>query len=206
MRVLLVLSLCLFHASIFAASAMDQLNRFHDDIRTIEADFHQELKDANDNMVQESKGKVWIKRPGLFRWEYNEPYPQTIVADGLRIWIYDPELDQVTVKQEDSAMGNAPALVLSGKHPLDRDFKLIEVDRGDKHQWVTLVPKQDDADFAEISVAFLNDVLALLELKDKLGQRTLIHFKSLKTNADIDTTKFHFNVPPGTDVIGGDQL
>jgi outer membrane lipoprotein carrier protein len=206
MRVSLFFLFYLLHAVVYAASGMDQLQRFHNDVNSIEADFYQVLKDTSDNKVQESKGKVWIKRPGLFRWEYNDPYPQVIVADGQRILIYDPELDQVTIKQEASAIGNAPALVLSGKYPLARDFKLTEVDRGDQYQWVSLVPKQEDSDFAEISVAFLNDVLIMLELKDNLGQRTQIHFKSQKTNSVIDASKFHFNIPPGTDVIGGDQL
>ena len=96
MRVLLLLSFYLLHAIANAASGMDQLNRFHNDVSSIDAEFYQVLKDASDNKVQESSGKVWIKRPGLFRWEYNDPYPQVIVADGERIWIHDPELDQVT--------------------------------------------------------------------------------------------------------------
>jgi outer membrane lipoprotein carrier protein len=206
MRVLLFLSFYLLHAIANAASGMEQLNRFHNDVSSIDAEFYQVLKDASDNKVQESSGKVWIKRPGLFRWEYNDPYPQVIVADGERIWIYDPELDQVTIKQENSAIGNAPSLVLSGKYPLSRDFKLTEVDRGDQYQWVSLVPRQEDSDFAEISVAFLNDALVMLELKDNLGQRTQIHFKSQKINSVIDASKFRFSIPPGTDVIGGDQL
>ncbi len=206
MRAFFLFSLYLLHAVVHAASGMDQLNRFHNGVTSIEADFYQVLKDTSDHTVQESSGKVWIKRPGLFRWEYNDPYPQVIVADGERIWIYDPELDQVTIKQESRAIGNAPALVLSGKYPLSRDFKLSEVDRGDKYHWVSLVPKQEDSDFAEISVAFLDDVLIMLELKDNLGQRTRIHFKSQKTNADIDASRFKFIIPPGTDVIGGDQL
>jgi outer membrane lipoprotein carrier protein len=203
---LLFLSFYLFHAIANAASGMDQLNRFHKDVSSIDAEFYQVLKDASGNKVQESSGKVWIKRPGLFRWEYNDPYPQVIVADGERIWIHDPELDQVTIKKESSAIGNAPALVLSGQYPLSRDFNITEVDRKDQYQWVSLVPKQEDSDFAEISVAFLNDDLVMLELKDNLGQRTQIHFKSQKINSVIDASKFRFSIPPGTDVIGGDQL
>ena len=80
------------------------------------------------------------------------------------------------------------------------------MDRGDQYQWVSLVPKQEDSDFAEISVAFSNDALVMLELKDNLGQRTQIHFKSQKINSVIDASKFRFSIPPGTDVIGGDQL
>ena len=199
MRSLLFVSLLVFHACLYAATGLEELNRFHKEVNAFEADFSQVLKDATGNTVQESSGQVWIKRPGLFRWEYSDPYPQVIVADGERIWIHDPELDQVTVKQASKAIGNAPALVLSGKHPLSRDFKLKEVDRGDGYQWVSLTPKQEDSEFAEISVAFKASSIAILELKDNLGQRTQIHFHQLKTNAVMDKKLFRFTMPPGTD-------
>ncbi len=206
MRSLLFVGLFVFHAGLYAATGLDDLNRFHKEVKAFAADFSQVLKDATGNTVQESSGQVWIKRPGLFRWVYSDPYPQVIVADGERIWIHDPELDQVTVKQAAKAIGNAPALVLSGKHPLSRDFKLTEVDRGDEYQWVSLVPKQENSEFSEISVGFKQSSIAILELKDNLGQRTQIRFHQLKINADIDNKIFRFTVPPGTDLIGGDQL
>jgi len=206
MRTLLFLSLSMFTLVLHAATGLEQLNHFHDRVKSFSADFSQVLKDASGNKVQESSGKVWIKRPGLFRWEYNNPYPQVIVADGQRIWIHDPELDQVTVKKESEAIGNAPSLVLSGKYPLSRDFTLKEVNRGDQYQWVSLTPKQDDADFKEISVAFSKQTMTILELKDNLGQRTQITFKGLKMDSAIDDSRFKFSIPPGTDLIGGDQL
>jgi len=206
MRSLLFIVLFVVHACVYAATGLDDLNRFHKEVKAFVADFSQVLKDATGHTVQESSGQVWIKRPGLFRWQYSEPYPQVIVADGERIWIHDPELDQVTVKQAAKAIGNAPALVLSGKYPLSRDFNLTEVDRGDEYQWVSLVPKQEDTEFAEISVGFKQSSIAILELKDNLGQRTQIRFHQLKMNPVIDDEKFRFTMPPGTDLIGGDQL
>jgi len=206
MRTLLLLSLGLFHIMAQAATGLEQLNHFHDQVKSFSADFSQVLKDTQGNKVQESSGKVWIKRPGLFRWEYNDPYPQVIVADGKRIWIHDPELDQVTVKKESEAIGNAPSMVLSGKYPLSRDFILKEVSRGDDYQWVSLTPKLEDSDFKEISVAFSGQTMTVLELKDNLGQRTQIHFKDLKIDSNIDDSRFKFSLPPGADLIGGDQL
>ena len=206
MRSGLFIILCWLQTSLFAATGIEQLNQFHSQVNAFKADFKQVLKDASGNTVQESSGKVWIQRPGLFRWEYNDPYPQVIVADGRRIWIHDPELDQVTIKQADETLGNAPSQILSGKHPLTQDFKLNEVNRDDNLHWVTLVPKQEDSEFAEIAVAFNSDGLSQLELKDKLGQRTLIIFQQLITNGDIEPATFYFTPPPGTDVIGGDQL
>jgi len=202
----LFITLLFIHTHLYASAGLDALNRFHKEVNAFQADFSQVLKDAMGNTVQESSGKVWIKRPGLFRWEYSDPYPQVIVADGERIWIHDPELDQVTVKEAAKAMGNAPALVLSGKHPLSRDFKLTEIDRGDNLQWVSLVPKKEDTEFSEISVAFDQSKISVLELKDNLGQRTQIRFHQLKINTIVDDKKFRFTMPPGTDLIGGDQL
>lgn len=206
MRTGLFVVLWWLHTTVLAATGIDQLNQFHHQVKAFTADFKQVLKDSSGNTVQESSGKVWIERPGRFRWEYSDPYPQVIVADGRRIWIHDPELDQVTVKRADQTLGNAPAQVLSGKHPLERDFKLDEINREDNLQWVKLRPKQEDSDFAEIAVAFGASGLSQLELKDNLGQRTLIVFHELKTNSKIEPSVFYFTPPPGTDVIGGDQL
>lgn len=185
-----------------ASTGLDQLNRFHSDVASLQGKFIQVLRDDKGNKVQESKGTVWIKRPGLFRWEYTDPYPQTIVGDGRQIWIYDPELEQVTVKKESNAVGKAPALVLSGKQPLNKNFVVTEVQRSDGYDWVSLVPKKEDSDFSEISVAFKKNTLAILELKDKLGQKTSIHFIGLKVNSDIDKNRFKFRMPPNTDIIG----
>jgi len=205
MRTGLFIFLWCLQSITMAAAGIDQLNQFHEQVKAFKADFTQVLKDSSGNTVQESSGKVWIQRPGLFRWEYNEPYPQVIVADGRRIWIHDPELDQVTIKRADETLGNAPAKILSGKNPLTRDFILNEINREDNLQWVTLTPKQEDSDFAAIAVAFDATGLSQLELKDNLGQLTLISFQKLKTNSTINSSIFHFTPPPGTDVIGDKQ-
>jgi len=197
----------LMHSSMSVAdSGLDTLKQFHNNIKTLKAEFTQVLHDVDANEVQESRGIVWIQRPGLFRWEYSNPYPQVIVADGSKIWIYDPELEQVTIKKESDAIGSAPGLVLSGKRALEEDFNMKEIDRKDAYTWVSLTPKKEDADFSEIAVAFIDKTIAILELKDKLGQRTKIHFKGLETNISLDASRFEFRTPPGTDVIGGEQL
>jgi len=202
MKFYLLLCALLINTATFAATGQDLLNKFHLNVKSLKADFTQTLFDTEGGTVQESKGFVWIRRPGLFRWEYQQPYPQEIVADGRHIWIYDPELEQVTVKKEEHAVGNAPALVLSGKRPLSDDFLLTPVERQDKYAWVSLKPRKEDRDFSEILVAFFNDSLAILELKDNLGQRTQIHFANVAVNLALDDKKFRFIVPEGTDIIG----
>ena len=101
MRIFIFLLLFITGESVLAGSAIEQLKAFHKQVTTLTGKFTQVLNDAQSNKVQESSGTVWIQRPGLFRWEYTKPYPQVIVADGKHIWIYDPELEQVTVRKED---------------------------------------------------------------------------------------------------------
>jgi len=206
MRILVTFLLIVSSISVaFAGNGINALNQFHANVKSLKADFTQVLLDADSNTVQESSGQVWIERPGLFRWEYNKPYPQIIVADGNRIWIYDPELEQVTVKKESDAIGSAPALVLSGKRPLTDDFVIKELDRNDDFTWVKLTPKKEDTDFSVITVAFNKKDITLLELTDKLGQRTKIIFKDLVTNSVHDKSRFEFVAPPGTDIIGKEK-
>ena len=189
-----------------AGSALEQLNAFHKNVMSLKGGFTQTLRDAQSNKIQESSGTVWIKRPGLFRWEYTKPYPQVIVADGKHIWIYDPELEQVTVRQEAKAMGQAPSLILSGREPLEKNFKVTEVNRSDGYDWVSLIPHNQDTDFSAISVAFKSGQLMILELKDKLGQHTQIRFTELTINQSIESSYFKFKIPPGTEVVGTDKL
>jgi len=202
---ILVMFLLMYSSVSVAGNGIDALNQFHKNVKSLKAEFTQVLLDADLNMVQESSGQVWIERPGLFRWEYKKPYPQIIVADGNRIWIYDPELEQVTVKKESDAIGSAPALVLSGKRPLADDFDIQELGRKDDFTWVKLIPKKEDTDFSEITVAFNKKVITLLELTDRLGQRTKIIFKDLVTNTVHDKSRFEFVAPPGTDIIGKEK-
>ena len=202
MRLFLLICSMFVSNAVMAASGQDLLKSFHQKVKSLKSEFSQILFDADGGVIQESKGNVWIRRPGLFRWEYNQPYPQVIVADGRHIWIYDPELEQVTVKKEELAVGNAPALVLSGKRALEKDFKLANINRQDKYTWVSLKPLKEDRDFNEILVAFLNDKLSILELKDNLGQRTQIHFAKVSVNLALEDSRFRFIVPDGTDIIG----
>jgi len=206
MRFTILLLLFLTSQFVHAGSAIEQLRAFHKNINSLTGSFTQVLNDAQSNKVQESSGTVWIKRPGLFRWEYKKPYPQIIVADGKHIWIYDPELEQVTVRKEAKAMGQAPSLILSGNEPLEKNFKVTEINRSGEYDWVSLIPNNQDTDFSEISVAFKSGQLMILELKDKLGQRTQIRFTGLTTNRLIESSLFKFKIPPGTEVVGTDKL
>jgi len=184
-----------------AGAGLDRLNAFYRDVHSLRAHFDQMLLDSDGGMVQESSGTVAIERPDRFRWDYTKPYPQLIVGDGRRLWIYDSELEQVTVKRMDKAMGNAPALVLSGNRPLAEEFHIKELGRRDGLLWVQLTPKRPENDFKDVRIGF-GTHLERMDLEDNFGQVTRIHFTDLQRNPKLPPKLFHFVVPKGVDVVG----
>lgn len=196
-----LLLLSVFTASAQAGQALERLNAFYRQVHSLRAHFEQTLLDSAGEPVQESSGTVEIERPDRFRWDYNKPYPQLIVGDGQRVWIYDSELQQVTVKRVDLAVGSAPSLVLSGKRPLEEDFYIKELGEKDGMLWLQLKPKKPESDFKSVRVGFGKD-LERMDLEDNFGQTTRIHFTHLQRNPKLDAALFRFKVPAGVDVVG----
>jgi outer membrane lipoprotein carrier protein len=184
-----------------AAAPMDDLQRFFRDVRTFEARFEQVVLDENAAVVQQSAGRVWIRRPGRFRWEYERPYVQQVVGDGERLWVYDRDLKQASVRNLTGALGATPAQWLAGGGELERDFVLQELETRDSLEWVELRPRRRDAGFAHARVGFERGRLGAIELKDGLGQLTRITLRELRENPAIDPARFVFKPPPGVDVL-----
>ena len=195
---LLALSLS---AAASAGVARDRLEAFNRTVQSLSADFEQILFDEDGNAVKRSTGRVAIQRPGRFRWDYEKPYPQLILADGSRLWIYDPDLDQVTVKPLAEALGNAPAMLLSGEQDLEADFIIQELPARDGLQWVELYPRKADSEFRLVRLGF-GKRLEMMEFEDPLGQKTRIRFRDMQINARLDPGFFRFTPPPGADVVG----
>ncbi len=185
----------------WAGAGLDRLNDFYEHVHAFRAGFTQTLIDADGHEVQSSAGTVAIQRPDRFRWDYTKPYPQLILGDGQHLWIYDSDLEQVTVKPMGEAVGNAPALVLSGKRPLKDDFVIKELGKRDGLEWVQLTPKRKDGDFKSVQIGFGKE-LQRLDLKDNFDQTTHIRFTHLERNPELDPKLFHFTPPPGVDVVG----
>lgn len=183
------------------ADALEKLRDFHQHVNNFEAHFEQNLVDSQGAVLQESNGDVWLQRPNRFRWDYRKPYPQLIVGDGAKVWIYDSELEQVTVKRMDRAVGNAPALVLSGKRPLEEDFNIRALPDRDGLSWVELTPKQAEADFKDVQIGF-GETLQRMVLHDNFGQTTHIRFTKVRRNDKLDPKLFRFEVPDGVEVVG----
>lgn len=175
---------------------------FLQNIVTISGRFEQQLLDADDNVVEESSGTLNIRRPGQFRWSYFDPYQQILVADGLNMWSYDVDLEQVTVKAQGEALSSTPALLLGGSSDVLDDFDYIGsvTERGTV--WVRLRPKNTDNGFNKVELGFTGGKLTRMLFGDNLEQTTLIALFDVAFNEPIDERKFAFVPPAGVDVVG----
>lgn len=184
------------------AGAVEQLHEFLKSTRTLKAEFSQAIVARNGRKPQESSGLVVISRPGKLRWEIRKPYPQLVVGDGEKIWIHDPDLQQVTVRKSGQAIGASPAALLSGNNDLENNFTLRDVGEAEGLAWVEATPKVGDSGFESVRLGFAGSDLKGMELRDSFGQTTLIRFTKIERNPKLPADTFRFTPPPGTDVVG----
>jgi outer membrane lipoprotein carrier protein len=199
MKTLLFL-LCLL-PGIVSASGTDALKSFLSQTKSVKARFAQMVLDRNLKPLQQAQGVMQFSRPGKFRWDYVKPYEQTIVGDGTRLWIYDKDLNQVTVRKLDRALGASPAALLAGSNDLERDFTLSDSGSKDGLDWLDAVPKSRDTAFERVRMGFGKSGLAAMELRDQFGQITVITFADIERNPPIAAEVFRFTPPKGADVI-----
>lgn len=197
------LGIFLFATAVQAGEATDRLSAFFAEKGALRADFVQTVQGAAFAQPEESRGVLIMQRPGKFRWDYRQPYQQQIIADGKRLWVYDVDLEQVVVKPMDEALGDTPALLLSGGGSVTDRFDVTELpDQGDGLAWVQLVPKQADTGFSELRLGFDKQDLQRMELRDNFGQITRLAFSHMQRNVDVPPATFHFVPPKGVDVVG----
>lgn len=198
--------LCCAHvasaASDPAAAGRQKVEGFLQGLQSLQANFRQTLSDRAGQIVEEASGELAIRRPDRFRWDYREPNQQVIVADGARIWLYDADLEQVTVRKLDDTLSATPAMLLSGQGNLQDNFTVTQLSQEGAIQWVRMEPKRDDTDFKWVRLGFDGATLKFMQLADKLGQTTSLEFSQLQRNPAIDPSRFTFTVPAGADVIG----
>jgi outer membrane lipoprotein carrier protein len=185
-----------------AAGAIGKLNRFLETTKTLSADFSQIVTAKNGGRAQRSAGSMMIARPGRFRWQIDEPYSQLLVGDGERVWMYDPDLRQATVKKMDAALGSTPAGLLIGTNALDKDFDLHEAGEREGLEWLEARPKSPESGFERLLLGFEGEELKAMELHDNFGQTTLLSFSGLRRNPNLPPANFRFTPPADTDVIG----
>ncbi len=193
---------CLLLSVAPAAVLADRVSDYFSGLETFEAEFVQTVVDSSGEQVQDSRGHVWIQRPGRFRWDYQTPYRQLIVADGERLWTYDEDLEQATVKQLDAALSSTPAMLLSGYRPLAEVMVWEPDEDNDAYAWFRLKPRADDAAVENVRIAFDGKQLAVIEVVDGFGNHTRILFSAMRRNRTLDSDLFKLQLPPGTDIIG----
>jgi chaperone LolA len=185
------------------AAATDKLKTFIAATHSAQANFTQEVQDKSGKRIQFSSGTMQFERPGKFRWEYRKPYEQLIVGDGKKFWMYDIDLNQVTVKKLDAALGSSPAALLSGNNEIERSFTLKDLEDRDGLEWLQATPKSTESTFAKILMAFnAKSELLVMELHDAFGHHTVLRFSDLKSNPSLSSQRFQFVPPKGADVLG----
>ena len=183
------------------ADGYERLDRFFEKVTTFKASFIQVVLDENLLALEETSGLLWIARPGRFRWDYESVHRQSIVADGEVLWLYDVELEQVTRRAQESAIGQTPAVLLSGGQQYRKDYNVTILGRQGAVNWISLVPKFSDGSFAEIQLGFEGETLRLIQLLDELNQITRVTLANVVENEPIPDSVFRFIPPTGVDVI-----
>lgn len=188
--------------SVALADAMGQVNHFFNEVQTYSARFEQVVLDEGFNPIEESSGTVLIKRPGRFRWDYEPPTEHRIISNGDRVWTYDVELEQVTVRSLQEAVGGTPAGLLAGGADIEEEFDVTDLGEvNGPLYWVRMAPKSEDVGFEDIRIGFEDGRLRVMELVDGLGQTTRITMTDGVENRSIEDARFEFTPPDGVDVI-----
>ena len=199
---LLFLLFALALGSAAHAGGVERLKAFVAGAKTAEADFSQTVSDKNGRVTQQASGRMAFARPGKFRWDYAAPYEQVIVGDGSKLWLYDVDLDQVTVKPLGDVIAGTPAALLAGDNAIEKYFSLKNAGEADGLEWLEARPKNKDTSFERIRMGFKGDVLVQMELFDFFGQRTTLKLSHFVRNPAIAPSRFKFTPPKGADVIG----
>lgn len=194
-------------ANVAAQSSVDEMgemlvHHFLTDVTTMQGRFEQSLIDADGTVVEVTSGTLEIERPVRFRWSYNEPYEQWLIADGLNVWSYDLDLQQVTVKPQRDALANTPALLLGGAKDALAQFNFGGTTVDEVTTWVRLEPKDENSGFNRIELGFIDGKLMRMMFFDNLQQTTLIALHDVTINEPIDAERFEFSAPDGVDVVG----
>lgn len=209
-QVALPLIICefLLVSTAFAATPAERVRAFVEGTRTFKAGFTQTIvskagkADGSARKKQVSSGSVLLSRPGKFRWTVDKPYPQLMVGDGQKVWLYDPDLKQVTVRRMGETLTGTPAALLAGDNAIEKSFELSDGGSRDGADWVLAVPRGKDASFSRILLGFKGEVLQAMEMHDNFGQVTNIVFSGQERNPAIAAAQFKFTAPAGADVVG----
>ncbi|GAB3251141.1 outer membrane lipoprotein carrier protein LolA [Chitinimonas naiadis] len=185
------------------AGGLDQLKGFLGQTQAFTASFQQTVT-SKGGKQQQASGTMAILRPGKFDWVYTKPYEQRVVSDGKQVWIYDPDLNQVTAKRLDKALGDSPAALLAGSNDLEKSYKLADLGVRDGLEWIEATPNNRDNGFERVRIGFKDAQPMAMELADNYGQNTVIRFANIIRNPKLNGERFSFTPPKGADVVRAD--
>ncbi len=183
------------------AGPIEKLRAFIEQTRSARAIFTQTVVDSKGQITQRASGTVQFQRPGKFRWTYSKPYEQLIVGDGEKLWIYDKDLNQVTERKLDKALGSSPAALLAGADDIEKHFSLNALGKKGKLDWLEVKPYDEDSLFDKVRLGFNSNTLEVMELYDYFGQKTTIKLSTLERNPVTPADTYTFTVPDGADVV-----
>ena len=184
------------------AGGVEDLKSFLNQTHSLKGQFTQTVLNRNGNQIQSASGQMQFSRPGKFHWAYEKPYVQLIVGDGVKVWMYDPDLNQVTIKKLGQALGSTPAALLAGSGEIEQNFQLTSAGRSNGIDWVEAQPKSKDGGFDSFRIGFKAGQLEAMELHDHFGQTTVIRFSGLERNPKLPASQFVFIPPKGADIVG----
>jgi outer membrane lipoprotein carrier protein len=189
-------------AAVFAAeTGSQQLRDFLNNNQALQARFSQSVLDQEKQQAAQAHGVIYVQRPGRLRWDYLEPYVQHIVADGTRVWHYDPELEQASTQLQRQAFSGTPALLLSSDEPVEKHFEVIDIGASQGFEWVELIPRDQESQFVRILLAFADNELQRLEMADKFGQVTRFQFYDIVYNPELSKDIFKLDLPERYEVF-----
>jgi outer membrane lipoprotein carrier protein len=200
----LVLSAMLLFTNMAMADGVSSLLDFFNNTNTMRAQFSQVVNDKQGRKEQEVEGTMQLQRPNKFRWDYKKPYEQQIVSDGKQVFLFDTDLQQVTIRELSKTLGSSPAAMLAGGASVEKSFILKNAIRKDGLTWVLALPKDKDSGFDRVLLGFKADKLRKMELYDSFNHITLITFNEVERNPVLQDSTFLFTPPKGVDVVGGE--
>jgi outer membrane lipoprotein carrier protein len=192
----------LFFSQSVMADGVSSLRDFFNNTTTMRAQFSQMVNDKQGRKIQEVDGIMQLQRPNKFRWDYKKPYEQQIVSDGKQVFLYDTELQQVTIRELSKTLGSSPAALLAGGDAVEKSFTLKNATRKDGLTWVLALPKDKESGFDRVLLGFKADKLRKMELYDSFNHITHITFNDVERNLTLQDATFLFTPPKGVDVVG----
>ncbi len=200
-KLIVLLLVLLVSQFAFAGAGKAKLEKLLRNTKSVKAKFTQTVISKSRDRASHAEGMLYIKRPKYFRWDYKIPYKQNIIADGTRVWVYEPDIEQVSTMMQKAALKGTPAVALMGGEKLDKQFKMKELKRRHGLDWVQLTPKDEDAQFTRILLALDKKGLKLMEMLDKKGVTSRFHFTEIVHGAKFPKDLFKFTPPEGYDLF-----